>query len=68
MVANSIKFQVIFLDLKKNQNLPLEINGDVIASSEEVKLLGVTIGLFPNHATGARDRNAPRQQRSRSTI
>jgi len=43
MVANPSKLQVIFLGLKKNQNLNLEINGDVIANSKEVKLLGVTI-------------------------
>ena len=43
MVANPTKFQVMFLGLKKNQNLVLEINGEAIAASKEVKLLGVTI-------------------------
>ena len=43
MVADPSKFQVMFLGLKKNQNLALEINGDVIAYCKEVKLLGVTM-------------------------
>ena len=43
MLANPTKFQVMFLGLKKNQNLVLEINGEAIAASKEVKLLGVTI-------------------------
>ena len=43
LVANPLKYQVMFLGLEKNQNLALEINGDVIVNSEEVKLLGVTI-------------------------
>ena len=53
MVANPSKFQVMFLGLKKNQNLAMEINGDVIANSKKVKLLGVTIDSqlnFKNHA------------------
>ena len=33
----------MFLGLKKNQNLVLEINGEAITTSKEVKLLGVTI-------------------------
>ena len=33
----------MLLDLKKNQNLALEINGDVKVNSKEIKLLGVTI-------------------------
>ena len=40
MVANPAKFQLMFLGLKKNQNLALDINGNVIANSKEVKLLG----------------------------
>ena len=43
MVANPSKFQVMFLGLKKDQHLALEINGDVITNSREVKLLGVTL-------------------------
>ena len=42
-VANPTKFEVMFLGLKKNQNLVLEINGEAITTSKEVKLLGVTI-------------------------
>ena len=42
MVANPTKLQVMFLGLKKNQNLVLEINGEAITTSKEVKLLGVT--------------------------
>ena len=41
MVANPTKFQVI--GLKKNQNFVLEINGEAITTSKEVKLLGGTI-------------------------
>ena len=36
MVANPSKYQVMLLGVKKNQNLALEMNGDVIASSKEV--------------------------------
>ncbi len=43
MVANPKKFQVMFLGLKKHQNVSLEINGEPITTSKEVKLLGVTI-------------------------
>ena len=43
MVADPSKFQVIFFGLEKNQNLALEINGDVITNRKEVKLLGVTL-------------------------
>ena len=53
MVANPTKFQVMFLGLKKNQNLVLEINGEAITASKEVKLLGVTIDSklnFKSHA------------------
>ena len=43
MVANPTKFQRMFLGLKKNQNLVLEIKGKAITTSKEVKLFGVTI-------------------------
>ena len=43
MVANPSKLQVMFLGLRKGQHLTLEINGDVITNSREVKLLGVTL-------------------------
>ena len=44
MVGNPTKFQVMFLGLKKNQNLLLEINGEAkTTSKKEVKLFGVTI-------------------------
>jgi len=55
MVASPSKFQAMFLGLKKNQNLALEINGNVIANFEEVKLLGVTIDSqlnFKSHVKG----------------
>ena len=55
MVANPSKFQAMFLGLNKNQNLALEINGDVIANCKEVKLLGVTIDSqlnFKRHVKG----------------
>ena len=42
------------LSLEKNQNLALEIVGDVIANSKEVKLLCVTIDSqlnFKSHVT-----------------
>ena len=54
MVANPSKFQVMFLGLTKDQHLVLEINGDVIAKSRDVKLLGVALDSqlnFKNHAT-----------------
>ena len=55
MVVNPSKFQVMFLGLTKNQNLALEINGNAIGNSEEIKLLCVTIDSqlnFKSHITG----------------
>ena len=43
MAANPDKFQVIFMGLEKDQKLSLEINGISIRTTEEVKLLGITI-------------------------
>ena len=43
MAANPDKFQVIFMGLEKGQILNLEINGISIRTTEEVKLLGITI-------------------------
>ena len=43
MTANPDKFQVIFMGLEKGQILNLEINGISIRTTEEVKLLGITI-------------------------
>ena len=43
MVANPTKFQVMFLGLKKNQKFLLEINGEAVTTSKEVKLLGIII-------------------------
>ena len=43
MVANSEKFQLIFLGLKEDHELSIEINGDFIKMSGTVKLLGVII-------------------------
>ena len=54
MVANPSKFQVIFSGLKKDRHLALEINGDVITNSREVKLLGATLDSqlnFKSYAT-----------------
>ena len=54
MVANPSKFQVMVPGLKKDQHFALEINGDVITNSREVKILGVTLHLqlnFKSHAT-----------------
>ena len=56
MVANPSKFQVMFLGLKKDQHLVLEINGDVITNSRGVKLLGATLDSqlnFKSHATAS---------------
>ena len=43
MAANSGKFEVIFMSLEKGQILGLEINDISIRTTEEVKLLGITI-------------------------
>ena len=43
MCANASKFQIMFLGLKRKNKLCLNINGQLIPSSEHVKLLGVTI-------------------------
>lgn len=42
MVANPSKSQVMFVGLKKNENLFLGINGKSTTTSKEVKLLSVT--------------------------
>ena len=55
MVANPDKFQVIFMGLEKGQKVSLEINGQPIKTTEEVKLLGITIDSklqFHNHVEG----------------
>ena len=44
MVANPEKFPLIFLGIKEDHELSIEINGDVIKMSDTVKLLGVIIG------------------------
>ena len=44
MCANPAKFQMIFLGLKINNLLCLNIDGQKIKQSEHVKLLGVQIG------------------------
>ena len=43
MAANPGKFLVIFMGLEKGQTLSLEINDITIRTTEEVKLLGITI-------------------------
>ena len=55
MVANPDKFQVTFMALEKGQKVSLEINGQPIKTTEEVKLLGITIDSklqFRNHVEG----------------
>ena len=43
MAANPDKLQVIFMGLEKGQKLSLEIHAISIKTTEEVKLLGITI-------------------------
>ena len=43
MSANPSKFEIMFLGLKRKNELRLNINGQLITPSEHVKLLGVTI-------------------------
>ena len=43
MAANPDKFQLIFMRLEKGQKLSIDINGISIRTTEEVKLLGLTI-------------------------
>ena len=43
MAANLDKFQVMFMGLEKGQTLSLKINGISIRTTEEVKLLRITI-------------------------
>ena len=43
MVANPEKFQIIFISLKDDIKLCIDINGIVIHMTDSVKLLGVTI-------------------------
>ena len=55
MSANPSKFQIPFLGLKGKNKLCLNINGQLIPSSEHVKLLGVTIDnalKFDTHVHG----------------
>ena len=43
MVANPQKFQVIFLGLKQNQELLLEIENIIVKATRSVKLLGIAV-------------------------
>ena len=43
MAAYLDKFQVTFMGLEKGQKLSLEINGISIRTTEDIKLLGITI-------------------------
>ena len=55
MCANLSKFQIMFLGLKRKNKLCLNIKGQLIPSSEHVKLLGVTIDntlKFDTHVLG----------------
>ena len=52
MVTNLSKFQIIFLGLRQPHKLCLEINNQVVPSSDTVKLLGIDIDSklsFDNH-------------------
>ena len=42
MVANPEKFQLMFLDLKDDSKLCIDINGNVVQMTDSVKLLGIT--------------------------
>ena len=55
MAANPEKFQVLFMGLEIGQKLNLEINGISIRTTEDVKLLGITIDSklqFQSHVEG----------------
>ena len=57
MAANPEEFQVMFMGLGKGQKLSLEINCLSIRTTEEVKLLGITIGSklqFQSHMEAIR--------------
>ena len=43
MVANPEKFQLMFLGLKDDPKLCIDINGNVVQMTDSVKLLGFTI-------------------------
>ena len=43
MVANPEKIQLIFLGVKDDDQLSMSIDGKIIESSKDVKLLGITI-------------------------
>ena len=43
MVANPEKFQLMFLGLKDDPKLCIDINGNVVQMTDSVKLLGITI-------------------------
>ena len=43
MVANPEKFQLMFLGLKDDLKLCIDINGNVVEMTDSVKLLGITI-------------------------
>ena len=52
MVANPSKFQIMFLGLHQPHKLCLEINNQIVPSSDTVKLLGIDIDSklsFDNH-------------------
>ena len=55
MCTNPSKFQIMFMGLKRKNKLCLNINGQLIPSSEHVKLLGATIDntlKFDTHVLG----------------
>ena len=48
MVANPEKFQLLFIGLKDDIKLCIDINGIVVQMTDSVKLLGVTIDSMLN--------------------
>ena len=48
MVANPEKFQLMFIGLKDDIKLCIDINGIVVQMTDSVKLLGVTIDSMLN--------------------
>ena len=48
MVANHEKFQLMFLGLRDDINLCIDIHGTVVQMTDSVKLLGVTIDSILN--------------------
>ena len=67
MVANPTEFQVMFLGLKKNQTLPLEINDEAITTFDEMKLLVVIIDSKLNFISRVKARICRSQSQNERT-